>query len=1335
MKKRMVVLCVAMVAALITIPCADAYWEITQLTSNDLDDQYPDINDSGWVTWLMRGAGGGAFKIFLHDGSEPHCIADEYVGIPHISNNGDVVWNHFREDDSGIVYLHNGSETLNLSGNGSAYGSSINSSGQVVWSQYDSSPPGYDFYDYDIMLYSGGVISPITHNEIADEKPCIDADGTVYWSGVDFSYLNFLGVYDGTVQHPFTGDCSIFIDRTNTIPCSRGYAAWNCRDSEDGDIYLYNGADVINLTENIEAGGLSPQVNDNGWVVWVGVTWSADGFPNYEIMLYDGATITQLTHNDLKEVEPKINNHNQVVWHGDDGNDFEIFMYENGHILQLTDNCYDDQFPRINDHGEVAWFGNDGNDYEIFVRRWQTDSTPTWAHTYGHTSNEGFSSATEIAAGDLIVAGTTRDGIAAPGDIWLSRLDAGGNVLWQRTYGGEDDDSVAKVLLASEDNGILMAGSTASFGAGETDVWLMKLDYLGMVQWQKTFGGTQRDWTGDLLEVHCSGGYILAGTSMGYDASNQGDIWIMKLDNSGSMQWQKRYGTDSGGEQSCAIEQTGDGGYIVSGTTNAFGTSNGDIWLLKLDAAGDILWEKTYGSTWVETGAKVVQTGDGGYVVACESYSFSADMNLSDIWVLKLDASGDIQWQKAYIIPCNNGLSAVRQISDGNYIVAGNRDISFSSTTRDNRGLLMKLSAAGDVIWTKGYACSIDDLLMNDAGGYTTVGYSAEFGVGQQDGCVLRLDAYGEIHECDPAEILTVSVVDTDVSAVETSADLNDTADTGMDTPAAAADFSSYRRDICEPKPLISLPRTGQTSAYATGDDGDIQSGVAWPEPRFTDNEDGTITDNLTGLTWLKDATCLGEHAWSDEPDSYPARAAIADLNANPGNYACTGYTGDHTDWRLPSINELYSLVNIGAENCALWLLDRGFQDVEHASTYDRYWTDTENSHNPYFAWIVQFNEYTYNYAWVSAIGKDDENWVWPVRGREDSLPDEQYPAGVWAPGASGDGGVMWPNPRLTDNGDGTVTDNLTGLMWLKDAECFDPVPWADTFALAQTLTASSGCEDYTADYTDWRVPNQKELLSLVDFGNWRHALPTGHPFIMGSRGINALSSSTVAGRDTDFYWVSLDSGLTYGAGKASAGNYRLLPVRTPTLTVTFVEGENGSIAGDLVQYVHLGEDCTQVTANPAGGYRFAGWTGDYSGTENPLTVTQVAADMTITANFLPDAAYTVTFAAGENGSVTGDLHQTVLHGDHCTAVTAVADAGYYFVGWQGGYTGTDNPLTLTNVTSDMALTAGFRGETCFGDGDSDGDVDGLDLKGVSFDSGLFELDRLAENFGRVNCF
>ncbi len=143
---------------------------------------------------------------------------------------------------------------------------------------------------------------------------------------------------------------------------------------------------------------------------------------------------------------------------------------------------------------------------------------------------------------------------------------------------------------------------------------------------------------------------------------------------------------------------------------------------------------------------------------------------------------------------------------------------------------------------------------------------------------------------------------------------------------------------------VIQLPQTGQTKCYdttgteincaSTGQDGEIRAGVAWPNLRFTDNSDGTITDKLTGLMWLKDGNCFGIQTWFNSLDK------IADFNARPANYNCQDYTASYADWRLPNINELESLLHTDQPFPSTWLNEQGFKNVQ----YNWYWSSTTRS-------------------------------------------------------------------------------------------------------------------------------------------------------------------------------------------------------------------------------------------------------------------------------------------------------------------------------------------------------------------------------------------------------
>jgi hypothetical protein len=238
------------------------------------------------------------------------------------------------------------------------------------------------------------------------------------------------------------------------------------------------------------------------------------------------------------------------------------------------------------------------------------------------------------------VAGWTESFGASRKDVWVVKLDGRGNVQWQKTYGGPGEDE-ARAIVPTSDGGYVMAGRTGSFGAGADDVWVVKLDGRGNVQWQKTYGGSGNDYAYAIAPTG-DGGYVVVGRTGSFGAGAD-DVWVLKLDGQGDVQWQKTYG-GSGNDYAYAIAPTGDGGYVVVGQTFSFGDGYYDVWVLKLDAQGDAQWQKTYGATSGDGAYAIAPTSDGNYVVAGETQSFEGKW---DVWVLKLGADGSIrgcQW-------------------------------------------------------------------------------------------------------------------------------------------------------------------------------------------------------------------------------------------------------------------------------------------------------------------------------------------------------------------------------------------------------------------------------------------------------------------------------------------------------------------------------------------------------------------------------------------------------------------------------------------------------------------------------------------------------------------
>jgi len=262
-------------------------------------------------------------------------------------------------------------------------------------------------------------------------------------------------------------------------------------------------------------------------------------------------------------------------------------------------------------------------------------------------------------------------------DIWLIKIDALGNMQWSKTFGGTDFDWVQgeRTITQTSDGGYVIVGYTLSYGTDT--LWLIKTDQSGNMQWSRRYG----PWWGAKSIVQTSdGGYAIGG-------SDGDDFLLVKTDSTGNMQWYRTYGGPNY-DLAHSLVQTVDGGYALAGETRSFGAGDYDVWLVKTDANGNIEWSRTFGGSAIDDGMSVIQTADGGYAIACRQYSFGA--GLSDFWLIKTDASGNVEWNFIYGGPDYDTLHSVVQTVDGGFALAG--DTKSFATAGDADFWLIKLA-------------------------------------------------------------------------------------------------------------------------------------------------------------------------------------------------------------------------------------------------------------------------------------------------------------------------------------------------------------------------------------------------------------------------------------------------------------------------------------------------------------------------------------------------------------------------------------------------------------------------------------------------------------------
>jgi hypothetical protein len=309
-----------------------------------------------------------------------------------------------------------------------------------------------------------------------------------------------------------------------------------------------------------------------------------------------------------------------------------------------------------------------------------------------------------------------------------------------KAIGGKNDDGGLS-LIRTSDGGYAIAGATTSFGAGILDVYLVRLDANGNLQWTTTIGGPETEEGFSLIQTS-DGGYAIAGYTFSFGAGER-DIYVVKLDANGNLQWTKTIGGKKE-EVGFSLIQTSDGGYAIAGATNSFGAGNGDVYVVKLDANGNLQWTKTIGGKKEDVGFSLIQTSDGGYAIAGATGSFGAGE--ADVYVIKLDANGNLQWTKTIGGPGKEAGYSLIRTSDGGYTIAG---ITTSFGAGEWDVYVVKLNANGKPQWTKTIGAKNENLIRSSIiqtsdGSYVIAGTTRSFGAGGRDVCVVKLDKNGD---------------------------------------------------------------------------------------------------------------------------------------------------------------------------------------------------------------------------------------------------------------------------------------------------------------------------------------------------------------------------------------------------------------------------------------------------------------------------------------------------------------------------------------------------------------------------------------------------------------
>ncbi|MCD6532132.1 hypothetical protein J7K99_06795 [bacterium] len=290
-----------------------------------------------------------------------------------------------------------------------------------------------------------------------------------------------------------------------------------------------------------------------------------------------------------------------------------------------------------------------------------------WTRVYGGFQCEEACQAKQTSDGGYAVVGWTGSFGAGYYDFYLIRTDPNGDTLWTRTYGGTGND-FAYGLAITPDGGFLLAGTYASdyYRISEGYVYLVRTDSVGDTLWTRTYGGTLSD-VAYALALTADGGSIVAGATYSFGAGED-DVYVLKFDPAGDTLWARVYGGPEN-DAGYAVAQTSDGGYIIAGTTSSFGAGGYDVYLLRLNPDGDTLWTRTYGGANDDGAHSVAQTPDGGYILVGSTFSFGAGSN--DVYIIKTDSVGNLLWQRTVGGHGNDAGSSLDLTTDGGFIITG----------------------------------------------------------------------------------------------------------------------------------------------------------------------------------------------------------------------------------------------------------------------------------------------------------------------------------------------------------------------------------------------------------------------------------------------------------------------------------------------------------------------------------------------------------------------------------------------------------------------------------------------------------------------------------------
>ncbi|MDD2889630.1 MAG: T9SS type A sorting domain-containing protein [bacterium] len=431
----------------------------------------------------------------------------------------------------------------------------------------------------------------------------------------------------------------------------------------------------------------------------------------------------------------------------------------------------------------------------------------SWAKTFGGTGDDHGCYIQQTTDKGYIMTGYTTSFGAGNTDFLVVKLDSTANILWAKTYGGSDRDEAFSVQQTA-DGGYIVTGGTKSFGAGDIDFLVIKLTSTGAISWSKTYGGTSIDGA-NAIQQTSDGGYIVLGYTFSYPSiASGGEFLVMKLDATGNISWAKTLGGGDLEIGTNGVQETSDGGFIVDGFTASYGSGGEDFLVVKLTSTGTVSWTRVLGGTQDDEANAIEQTSDGGYVVAGITNSYGAGQG--DVMLAKLTSGGAVSWVKTYGGTALDCPWYIQQDASNNYILVGETK-SYGAGNSDF--LVMKLDVSGSVLWSKAFGGAQNDCangvrLTADGGciiAGETVSYSSNY-----DFLMVKVNSAGGMApDCPwvdaPVTVNTPGITGTSVSTGAICTPTNSSPSVTTNTPTLQT------ADVCSEAGMEEVVKPVQT--------------------------------------------------------------------------------------------------------------------------------------------------------------------------------------------------------------------------------------------------------------------------------------------------------------------------------------------------------------------------------------------------------------------------------------------------------------------------------------------------------------------------------------------